>query len=231
MRTFQSRVFQSRAWQHHAGQPRLFPAPAVPGGAPIVVLAVVLAVALALHGFQRANDRWRTRAHVDLYGDPHDGGEIVGRVRVIDGDTIVIRRTHIRLLGIDAPEADQTCTDTDNKAWRCGQAATRVLLARIAGRSLTCATAGFDRYRRVLATCALPDGSDVNAWMVQQGWALAYYSDVYRPQEAEAQAAKRGIWAGTFIPPWVWRHRHLHQGADASTRSHSLMDASWMKAR
>jgi endonuclease YncB( thermonuclease family) len=175
-----------------------------------MVLAVVLAVALALHGFERANGRLRTRVHLDLYGDTHDGGEIAGAVRVIDGDTIVIRRTHIRLLGIDAPEADQTCTDADNRTWRCGQAATRVLIARIAGRPLTCATAGFDRYRRVLATCALPDGSDVNAWMVRQGWALAYYSDAYRPQEAEAQAAKRGIWAGTFIPPWVWRHRHLH---------------------
>ena len=83
-------------------------------------------------------------------------------------------------------------------------------LAHTTLRPLTCATAGFDRYRRVLAVCALPDGSDVNAWMVQQGWALAYYSDAYRPQEAEAQAAKRGIGAGTFIPPWVWRHRHLH---------------------
>jgi endonuclease YncB( thermonuclease family) len=204
------RTFHSRAGQHYAGEPRLFPAGAVPGGAPLVVLAIVLGLALVLHGFHRADDGWRTRAHADLYGDAHDGGVIAGRVRVIDGDTIVIGRTHIRLLGIDAPESDQTCTDTDNRVWRCGQAATRVLVARIAGQPLSCATAGFDRYRRTLATCALPDGSDIDAWMVQQGWALAYYSDVYRPQEAQARAAKRGIWAGTFIPPWVWRHRHLH---------------------
>jgi endonuclease YncB( thermonuclease family) len=204
------RTFQSPAWQRHTWQPRVFPAGVVPTGTPLVVLAIVLALALALHGFQRADDRWRTRVHADLYGDPHDGGVIAGRARVIDGDTIVIGRTHIRLLGIDAPESDQTCTDADNRIWRCGQAATRVLLARIAGRPLTCATAGFDRYGRTLATCALPDGSDVEAWMVQQGWALAYYSGAYRPQEAEARAARRGIWAGTFTPPWVWRDRHLH---------------------
>jgi endonuclease YncB( thermonuclease family) len=205
------RTFQSRAWQL-AWLPRSSQGPAGPKpvGVPLAVLVIVLAVALAVHGFQRSNNRLPARIHADLYGDTHDGGEIAGRVRVIDGDTIVIRGTHIRLKGIDAPEADQTCTDTDNKAWRCGQAATRVLIARIASRPLKCATAGFDRYRRVLATCALPDGSDVNAWMVQQGWALAYYSDAYRAQEAEAQAARRGIWAGTFIPPWVWRHRHLH---------------------
>ena len=28
--------------------------------------------------------------------------------------------------------------------------------------------------------------------------------------EAQAHAAKRGIWAGTFMPPWEWRHRHSH---------------------
>jgi endonuclease YncB( thermonuclease family) len=204
------RTFQSRAWNHQAGQPRLFPAGIVAGGAPLVVLAIVLGLWLALHGFQRADGRWHTRVHTDLYGDPHDGGVIAGSVRVIDGDTIVMGRTHIRLLGIDAPESDQTCTDVDDRSWRCGQAATRVLVARIATQPLRCATAGFDRYHRRLATCALPDGSDINAWMVQQGWALAYFSDVYRPQEADAQAAKRGIWAGTFTPPWIWRHRHLH---------------------
>ena len=207
------RTLQSQAWQHHAWQPRLSPAGIVPGGAPLILLAIVLAIVLVgLHGLQHTNDRWRTRTHVNLYGDlrgePH--GEVAGKVRVIDGDTIVIRGAHIRLLGIDAPEAGQTCTDAGNKAWWCGRAATNVLIERIAGRPLTCATAGFDRYRRVLAVCALPDGSDVNAWMVQQGWALAYFSDAYRPQEAEAQAAKRGIWVGSFMPPWVWRHRHFH---------------------
>jgi endonuclease YncB( thermonuclease family) len=207
------RTFQSRDWQHtwHP-RPSQGPAGPKPVGVPFAVLVVVLAVALAIHGFQRSNNRLPVRIHADLYGDMRGDfhADIVGKVRVIDGDTIVIRGTHIRLNGIDAPEADQTCTDADNRPWRCGRAATRVLIERIAGRPLTCSTSGLDRYRRVLARCALPDGSDINAWMVQQGWALAYYSDAYRAQEAEAQAAKRGIWAGTFIPPWMWRHRHRH---------------------
>jgi endonuclease YncB( thermonuclease family) len=134
------RTSQSRAWQQDARQPRpsLFPAGARPAGAPIMVLAVVLAVALAIHGFQRAKNRFPAQIHWDVHG------EIAGKVRVIDGDTIDIRGTHIRLLGIDAPEADQTCTDAGNRAWRCGQAATRVLIERIAGRSLKCETSGFD---------------------------------------------------------------------------------------
>jgi endonuclease YncB( thermonuclease family) len=187
--------WQARAW--HSRSSWTGPKPV---GAPPLGLAIVLAVALAVHGFQRANNRSPAEVR----------GDIVGKARVIDGDTIDIAGSRIRLQGIDAPETDQTCTDASKKSWPCGRAATRVLIGFIAGRPLKCETSGLDRYRRVIAVCALPDGSDVNAWMVQQGWALAYYSAAYGSEEAEAHAAKRGIWAGSFMPPWEWRHRHLH---------------------
>ncbi len=43
--------------------------------------------------------------------------------------------------------------------------------------------------------------------MVANGWALAYtrYSLDYVDEEADAQAARRGIWAGQFVKPWKWR--------------------------
>jgi endonuclease YncB( thermonuclease family) len=45
--------------------------------------------------------------------------------------------------------------------------------------------------------------------MVQQGWALAFRSTKrYRAQQDEAEAAKRGLWAGTFELPWEWRDEH-----------------------
>ena len=42
---------------------------------------------------------------------------------------------------------------------------------------------------------------------MQQGLALAYrrYSLDYVEEEADAQAARRGIWAGEFVKPWGWR--------------------------
>lgn len=62
-----------------------------------------------------------------------------------------------------------------------------------------------DRYKRVLAVCYLGgrQGTDLSAWMVEQGWALAYrhYSKEYVRHEEAAQAAKRGIWAGTSQEP------------------------------
>jgi endonuclease YncB( thermonuclease family) len=175
-----------------------------PVGVKPLVLVIVLACSIAVH--------LRPRAVVAPEPRPAAGTQatVIGKAWVIDGDTIDISGTRIRLLGIDAPESAQSCTDGNKRSWLCGQAATRELKALIAGRQLACEPSGLDRYRRVLAVCALPDGTDVNAWMVRQGWALAYgYSTPYRSEEAEAQAAKRGIWTGTFMAPWEWRHRHL----------------------
>ena len=47
-------------------------------------------------------------------------------------------------------------------------------------------------------------GRDVNAWIVEQGWALAYrkYSTDYAPHEAAAKAARRGVWRGEVVAPW-----------------------------
>ena len=131
---------------------------------------------------------------------------IIGKAWVIDGDTINISGTHIRLDGIDAPETDQPCTDSSGKTWSCGKAAADELKARIRAQELTCESKAFDKYKRVIAVCTLSDGSDINAWMVQQGWAVAYgYANTYESEEAQARAAKRGIWAGSFVMPSQWR--------------------------
>ena len=50
---------------------------------------------------------------------------------------------------------------------------TRALRERIAGRSVECAERDRDRYGRIVAVCRV-GGADLNAWMVEQGWAVAY---------------------------------------------------------
>jgi endonuclease YncB( thermonuclease family) len=107
------------------------------------------------------------------YWNPEPHPVIIGGARVIDGDTIDIAGARIRLKGIDAPELEQTCTDRRGEEWACGKAATRELRAHVQRQELTCDTRGLDQYRRVLAICSLPDGTDINAWMVRQGWAVA----------------------------------------------------------
>ena len=133
---------------------------------------------------------------------------LVGTASVIDGDTLEIHGQRIRLLGIDAIEGRQTCTLPGGKTWRCGRDASFALADRIGRAPVACHPRDIDRYGRVVAVCE-QGGEDLNAWMVEQGWALAYrrYSKAYVRNEARAAAAHRGIWVSEFQPPWEWRIR------------------------
>ena len=135
--------------------------------------------------------------------------DLLGVPRIVDGDTLAIGATKIRLEGIDAPETDQVCLNANGVRWTCGIDARDKLAAHIAGREINCTSNGTDVYRRTLATCYLA-GEDLNGWLVQQGWALAYvkYSSAYRQVEEDARVNQRGIWQGAFIAPWDWRHRN-----------------------
>ena len=127
--------------------------------------------------------------------------------RVIDADTLHVAGQKVRLQGIDAPESAQSCRGADGRSYLCGDQATRALRERIGGRAVTCTIEGRDRYNRALGNCSMADGTDLNGWLVRQGYALAYrrYSTRYVPQEDQARSARAGIWAGEFVPPWDWR--------------------------
>lgn len=135
--------------------------------------------------------------------------DVVGVPRIVDGDTLAISVAKIQLQGIDAPETDQTCLNADGVRWACGIEARDQLVAHIAGREITCTSTGTDVYKRTLGTCRLND-EDLNAWMVREGWALAYvkYSSTYVHAEEDARSHLRGLWRGAFIAPWDWRHRN-----------------------
>jgi endonuclease YncB( thermonuclease family) len=47
--------------------------------------------------------------------------DLSGTARVIDGDTIAIGNTRIRLWGIDAPEREQTCFAKNGDIYECGR--------------------------------------------------------------------------------------------------------------
>src|SRR6202140_733268 len=96
---------------------------------------------------------------------------ISGVPRIVDGDTVQIGETKIRLQGIDAPETDQVCLDAKGQTWACGIAARDELVKHSAGREWDCDLASTDRYGRSLGNCFV-EGEDVSAWMVRQGWAL-----------------------------------------------------------
>ena len=110
---------------------------------------------------------------------------------MVDGDTLEVRGTRVRLHGIDAPETKQTCI-VGGQRWRCGREATQALARRIGGRPVACEERDRDGYGRAVAVCRV-GGKDVNAWMAAEGWAFAYrkYSQRYVAEEAAAKAAGR----------------------------------------
>ena len=134
--------------------------------------------------------------------------EILGSTpRVIDADTIQVAGQKVRLQGIDAPESAQSCRQPTGRSYLCGERATQAVRERIGTGTVTCKIEGQDRYNRALGICYTADGTDLNGWLVSQGYALAYrrYSTRYVPQEDQAKAARAGIWAGEFVQPWNWR--------------------------
>lgn len=137
---------------------------------------------------------------------------ITGVDSVIDGDTIEIHGQRIRFDGIDAPESRQYCDDAKGFEYPCGRRTAEALDKFLAAsRPVQCKFVSWDRYGRYVGNCARADGQDVAAWLVQNGNALdwpKYSSGAYAGQEAEAKAAKRGIWAGSFQAPWDWRAEH-----------------------
>lgn len=117
-----------------------------------------------------------------------------GPARVIDGDTIHIGDVRVRLLGVDAPEGKQSC-ERDGVTWLCGQEAGRALRELVGGQDLNCVEHDLDRYKRSVSVCTLPDGTDIGAWMVSNGHAVAcaIFQAVRGSREECAQSQARAV--------------------------------------
>jgi endonuclease YncB( thermonuclease family) len=175
-----------------------------------LALIAVLLGAVGFLAYQRFSNSESSQPDLPRIWIPQGNSQtITGQASVIDGDTIEINRTRIRLHGIDAPESGQICKTAERKEYLCGQQAAFALSDKIKGRVVECRKKDLDRYSRIVAVC-LVSGEDVNGWMVAQGWAAAYrqYSMDYVGQEARAKNLRLGIWQGEFEAPWDWRRNH-----------------------
>ncbi len=132
-----------------------------------------------------------------------------GGAWVIDGDSLNVDGEEIRLTGIDAPEAQQTCRDRQDREWPCGAEATRTLKRLAQKAHVVCHGGAHDKYGRVLARCSAGD-LVLNAEMIRLGFAVseAEQGYVYGSEQKEARRAGRGIWRGTFDRPREWRAAH-----------------------
>ena len=132
---------------------------------------------------------------------------MAGQASVIDGDTLEIHGTRIRLWGIDALESGQLCRGEDSLQYRCGAKAANEPDAFIARRPVNCLPISLDRYGRTVATCSV-GGADLGDWLVRNGLALdwpQYSKRKYDAAQREAEQAAQGVWAGSYVEPWLYR--------------------------
>ena len=130
-------------------------------------------------------------------------------IRIIDADTIELKGTKVRLHGIDAPEMQQNCEDKNSKMYRCGvyaRDALQALVEKMPDKIVQCQYSGKDFYGRLIGECSVGK-ININMWLVENGWALAYrkYSKKYVENENIAKSNHAGIWSGKFVKPWNWR--------------------------
>jgi len=144
---------------------------------------------------------------------------VSGPATVIDGDSLTVSGVEVRLWGVDAPEAKQTC-DREGTAWPCGEVAAQQLRGLVGDNRVDCRGQGKDTYGRVLAVCSVRY-DQLNKVMVEQGWATAFrkYTEAYVPEETRAKQARLGIWSSTFAQPEDFRAANQPtQLADAPDR-------------
>ena len=145
-------------------------------------------------------------------------GKVVG---LSDGDTLSVLRegkaVKVRLHGVDTPE----------KAQAFGTQARQFTGELVFQRDVTVVVQATDRYGRLVGEVLLPDGRSLNQELVKAG--MAWWYRQYAPNdttlarlEAEARAAKHGLWADAHpVPPWQWR-----KGASRAHTDHRACSVS-----
>lgn len=133
-------------------------------------------------------------------------------VHISDGDTIRIlvgsEAITIRLEGIDAPESGQAF----------GTKSTHALRDLVDQKEVVVRKTGDDRYKRTLGFVFAGD-VNVNAKLVEDGWAWHYKEYNNDPElaklEVAARKAHRGLWVDqNALAPWEFRQRFLNNNPD-----------------
>jgi endonuclease YncB( thermonuclease family) len=192
----------------------------------VSVAAMVAALALWIAPAATAPSRIETGGG----SAPHVPASLIGQAIVTDGDTLAIAGQRVRLFGVDAFEAEQTCKDARGRQSLCGGAARQALAELVGDHSVTCVTRDIDAYGRLVANCRVGE-TDLAAFLVRRGHALAYrrYALDYEADENTARSARSGAWSGEFAPPWAWRASAPRQTAAIAARTTPASSACAIK--
>ncbi len=145
------------------------------------------------------------------FAAPGVAQSISGPAEATDGDSLSLSGIRVRLFGIDAPEALQTCS-RDGAPWACGKEAHARLAQLVEGKVVSCDSKGVDQYGRMVSICRT-GSTDLAEAMVAAGLATAFtkYGEDYVDTETRVRELKLGLWSSTFEQPAKWREAHPEQ--------------------
>ena len=129
---------------------------------------------------------------------------VVQVVRVIDGDTIQVcciarKREKVRYIGINTPETKHPTKGVEYYGKEAAKANRKLVEDKTV--ILTFDVEQRDRYGRLLAYVFLEDGTFVNAWLVEHGFAQVMtvppnvkHQELFLKLQREARDEGRGLW-------------------------------------
>jgi endonuclease YncB( thermonuclease family) len=118
------------------------------------------------------------------------------QIAVVDGGTLRLGQTVVRLAGIEPPQRGRTCRTAEGGAVDCGTAAANALAGLVRKRDVDCRLRGADRLGRPLAYCEA-GGIELNRALVSEGWVRAAKDAPELSEEEKlAKLQRRGLWIG-----------------------------------
>lgn len=133
---------------------------------------------------------------------------VVGLPAGMEGAAMTPGKTRIRLWGVDAPEHDAALGPA--ALYALDDLLASAPAAQSGAALVTCRVLDIDRYKRLIATCTAAPGFGLAERLLGWGLATAYraftwadpaHRDLarrYDRLQAEARAARRGLWADTL---------------------------------
>ena len=150
---------------------------------------------------------WRVIGPPSGHGRPvRDSSTVEGRGVALTGDMLRVGRMTVRLSGIEAPVAGQTCESASGSSWHCDTVAREALTRVLANGRVRCKLGSSDDDGHRFGTCHSGD-KDVAAELVSGGhvFATSGLFTSYGSLESAARSGKAGIWSGEAARPDDYR--------------------------
>ena len=133
-------------------------------------------------------------------------GESYPIVRVVDGDTIIAlingAQEKVRLIGLNTPETVDPRKPVECFGKEASDEAKKILTGKSVRLETDPSQSIRDKYDRLLAYVFLPDGTNFDEMMIENGYGYEYtydtpykYQTEFKNAEKEARENKRGLWA------------------------------------